>query len=645
MNSEETKRKDGSGENGFRHRRDPAKDGSSKSGDLLSSAELVSVSDGEDDVTAPLLPSAKKLVQDDTETKDRTNSKSSLSKRLDCIDCFRGICMFNMILGDYAYGVTPWFHHSPWQGMTFDDPTFPSFVFVMGVGIGLSMDRMRQKNLKDMIVFVWRRAFTLVFLNFVFQGWYQGWYIDHVRIPGVLFRLGWCYGIVGTLCVWLPTFPRAKWTRWIRQNILGGVDKKRDDGESHLVLRVANLFRDVIELTPQWLGVGFVYSVWFLLTYFLPVPCGGGRDLPDPDNGEPVIGYTGPGGIADDDYYYWCSGGASAYVDRLVFSERHVQEPRLVHCMEEPSIMCPRPVDDLGVLGTLAACVTTMLGVQSAITFRRILSRDTADGTLESLIAQVGSVLCRWMGLSVILGIAATVMCSGCNWFDWTDDPSVRFGWIPIIKITWTPSFICAMASIDLFVLSLLFVLIDLPALLRNQRAEQEMIRARQKLPPTYSASTSINQSKSNAANGGGEGSKRAEDTMRWTSQCANHCWWRGQPFRSFGRNAILFYMLCLMAASWIPIIKPQFFMLDVFTPFQKVTTGIAGVGVWMVCAYYLDEIGWYWVVGREPFNCDRALCGIPSKVSEILNAMLQKNDRSAKGGRSVLGDDDEAAV
>ena len=88
--------------------------------------------------------------------------------------------------------------------MTYDDPTFPSFVFVMGMGIGLSMDKLND------VKFVWRRAATLIFLNLIFQGWYQSWHVETLRIPGVLFRLGWCYGIVGTLCAALPTLSHKK---------------------------------------------------------------------------------------------------------------------------------------------------------------------------------------------------------------------------------------------------------------------------------------------------------------------------------------------------------------------------------------------------------------------------------------------------
>lgn len=602
------------------------------------------------------------------------------STRLESIDCFRGICMFNMILGDYAYGVTPWWHHSPWQGMTVDDPTFPSFVFVMGIGIGLSMDRLRDRtksSYRDTILFIWRRAFTLIFLNVIFQGWYQSWYMSHVRIPGVLFRLGWLYGIVGTICVSLPTLSSDTWNTWIRVQARsssssssstsgggggrGDVEKGSDkngrgasssssfDTTADSLVSFAHHMRDILELAPQWFAIFAIYLVWFMITYFLPVPCGGGRGI-DPDHGEPVIGYTGPGGVGDDEYYYWCSGGAQAYVDRLIFGENHVQEPRLVHCMEEPSIMCPRPVDDLGALGTLAACVSTMLGVQAAMIYLRFKNASSSSTVAKNKKDDDGAgsapgaktlfsrgprqILTRWLFWSLFFGILATVLCSGCNWFDWTDNPKARFAFSPVIKITWTPSFICAMASIDFLVLALLYALIDLPGQLRIASGVNNGGAAGvAKPPPAGTSATSINES-----DAGKQQVKKTASSSFTSFVRGLKGWngWSGQPFRSFGRNAILFYMLCLMAASWIPILKPQFFLLSQFTKTQKVVTGIAGVGVWMVCAYYLDRRNWYWVVGREPFTFDDICCGVPSKCYSACKVALAKMSNAAKGDGSA---------
>ena len=80
---------------------------------------------------------------------------------------------------------------------------------------------------------------------------------------------------------------------------------------------------------------------------------------------------------------------------------------------------------------------------------------------------------------------------------------------------------------------------------------------------------------------------------------------WRGAPFRELGRNSILFYMACLMCASWIPFLKPQFFGLDEFNTWQKLASSLLSMSIWFVVAWHLDSKRWYWVVGREEF-CNR---------------------------------------
>ena len=159
--------------------------------------------------------------------------------------------------------------------------------------------------------------------------------------------------------------------------------------------------------------------------------------------------------------------GASAYIDRLIFGDNHVQQPFLVHCMEDPSIRCPSPIDDLGILGTLAACVTTMLGVQAAVTLKRITSfQEHETNNLESRTNKIWSLFLRWGILALVFGIMASVMNGFHNWFDFSDNKSVRFAWIPIVKIIWSPSFVCAMACINFLQCIVLYSIIDLPSYL-----------------------------------------------------------------------------------------------------------------------------------------------------------------------------------
>src|SRR5258705_13214557 len=64
------------------------------------------------------------------------------SSRLLSVDVFRGIAVAGMLLVDYpgdeAAGYWP-IRHSPWNGWTPADLIFPSFVFLMGISIVLSL--------------------------------------------------------------------------------------------------------------------------------------------------------------------------------------------------------------------------------------------------------------------------------------------------------------------------------------------------------------------------------------------------------------------------------------------------------------------------------------------------------------------------
>ena len=94
---------------------------------------------------------------------------------------------------------------------------------------------------------------------------------------------------------------------------------------------------------------------------------------------------------------------------------------------------------------------------------------------------------------------------------------------------------------------------------------------------------------------------------LRYRSCCERYAphRWRGAPFRELGRNSILFYMACLMCASWIPFLKPQFFGLGDFNTWQKLASSLLSMSIWFVVAWHLDSKRWYWVVGREEF-CNR---------------------------------------
>jgi len=122
------------------------------------------------------------------------------TRRALSLDVFRGLTIAGMILvnthmGTDRYGVL---EHAAWHGFTPTDLVFPSFVFIMGVSIVMSMSnrsKLGQSAVKRIFHVFYRAAiiFTLGLL----------WHLDplssilpqfaDIRIMGVLQRLALCY--------------------------------------------------------------------------------------------------------------------------------------------------------------------------------------------------------------------------------------------------------------------------------------------------------------------------------------------------------------------------------------------------------------------------------------------------------------------
>lgn len=127
-------------------------------------------------------------------------------KRTVSVDVLRGLTIAFMILVNNP-GCLPTFtqlSHSGWNGFTLCDWVFPSFMFVMGVSMSFSMRRPGFRLSWKIL----RRTLTLVaiglalnyFAQIVFGG---GWRLSPLRIPGVLQRLGLCFGLGALLIAWL----------------------------------------------------------------------------------------------------------------------------------------------------------------------------------------------------------------------------------------------------------------------------------------------------------------------------------------------------------------------------------------------------------------------------------------------------------
>jgi predicted acyltransferase len=137
--------------------------------------------------------------------------------RLASLDVFRGIAVAGMILvnnpGDWGHIYWP-LDHAEWNGWTPTDLIFPFFLFIVGVAGVFSLRKRasRGASRRQLARHAWVRGMTICLL-----GWGMSAYpftlerFAHVRIPGVLVRIGVVY-ILGTWIVlafkrrWIPVW-------------------------------------------------------------------------------------------------------------------------------------------------------------------------------------------------------------------------------------------------------------------------------------------------------------------------------------------------------------------------------------------------------------------------------------------------------
>lgn len=226
--------------------------------------------------------------------------------RIVALDVLRGLAVAGMILvtspGSWEHAYAP-LKHAAWQGWTPADLVFPTFLFCVGMAIGLSVPRLRtgEGTSAALWIKVARRTALLILLGLGLNA-LPSFDLVHLRIPGVLQRIGLCYALASAICI-LPA---------------------RTDANGRLGLNVG-----VVVLAVAGLLVGY----WALLT-FTPVP-GFGADR-------------------------WDSQGAlPAFIDRTVFTIPHLW---LYGTTEGVGVT----YDPEGLLSTLPATANVLLGAVAA---------------------------------------------------------------------------------------------------------------------------------------------------------------------------------------------------------------------------------------------------------------------------------------
>jgi predicted acyltransferase len=123
--------------------------------------------------------------------------------RVIAIDLLRGVAVIGMIMVAYAGG---WDHrftfltHADWRGFAIADMIFPAFLFCAGAALPYALRRREGQGRAALVGHVLRRSAALIALGVVLN-LLPGFDVAHVRLPGILQRIGLCYAIVGTGCV------------------------------------------------------------------------------------------------------------------------------------------------------------------------------------------------------------------------------------------------------------------------------------------------------------------------------------------------------------------------------------------------------------------------------------------------------------
>jgi predicted acyltransferase len=183
-----------------------------------------------------------------------------MTKRWDALDVLRGLTIMLMLLnlnpGSWEHNY-PWLVHARWEGWTLIDMVAPAFLFCIGAAMPLSFTRRSENGATraDLLRHVLWRSLLLVAIGF-FLNLYPLFDFDTVRIPGVLQRIGLCYGLAGVFI--LITAQRAEsGTLTLRPALMAG-------------------------------GAVFILLSYWVLLYFVPVP-GFGAPRFDPVGSWPPV--------------------------------------------------------------------------------------------------------------------------------------------------------------------------------------------------------------------------------------------------------------------------------------------------------------------------------------------------------------------
>ncbi|KAG1331650.1 heparan-alpha-glucosaminide N-acetyltransferase [Cocos nucifera] len=270
-------------------------------------------------------------------------------QRLVSLDVFRGITVALMILVDDAGAFVPAINHSPWDGVTIADFVMPFFLFIVGVALGLAYKRVSDRVAATNKAVL--RALKLAILGLILQGGYfhgihdltYGVDIMSIRWMGVLQRIAIAYLLVAICEIWFTS---------------------DDDVDSGYSLLRRYRFQLLVGLILTTIYMAFLYGLYVPdWEYQIPEAASSPKTISVKCG---VRGDTGPA----------CN--AVGMIDRKILGIQHLYKRPVYERTKQCSInspdngppppdapsWCQAPFDPEGLLSSLMAVVTCLIGLQ-----------------------------------------------------------------------------------------------------------------------------------------------------------------------------------------------------------------------------------------------------------------------------------------
>jgi len=212
----------------------------------------------------------------------------TIGERLVSLDAFRGATMAFMVLvnspGDWGH-VYRSLDHAEWNGWTPTDVVFPSFLWIVGVAITLSLARRMEAGVSRgrLLAQASRRALILYLLGVAIYVW-PGFDFGTQRLLGVLQRIAICYLITVAIYLWTGWRGQLIWigalltVYWLMMALIPvpGYGPGRLDVEGNLAHYVDRLVLGAhnYRFTETWDPEGIVSTLPAIATTLLGVMAG-----------------------------------------------------------------------------------------------------------------------------------------------------------------------------------------------------------------------------------------------------------------------------------------------------------------------------------------------------------------------------------